>query len=86
MNCIENNELLLKLTREQHSLDEILLKDKDSSIYQMLTFNTKSMDNISQNCSFSNIEKLNLNLSINGGNSFINQSSVDEDGKYLFEN
>ena len=43
------------------------------------------MDNISQNCSFSNIEKLNLNLSLNGGNSYINQSQMEEDGKFSFE-
>lgn len=85
MNWIENNELLLKLTKEQHSLDEILAKDKDSSIYQILTLNTKSMDNISQNCSFSNIERLNLNLSFNGGNSYMNQSQVDDEGKFAFE-
>ena len=77
MNCIQNNELFLKLSKEQN-IDEMVTKDKDSSIYQMLTLNTKSIDNVSQNWSFSNFDKLNLsgNLNNSGDNRF-NEDSKD---------
>lgn len=83
MNCIQNNELLLKLVKEQSLQDES--SGKDSSLHQFLTFNHRSSDTLSQNWSFSNIEKLNLNLSFNGGNSYLNQSSVEDDCKFAFE-
>ena len=85
MNCIQNNETLLKLTKEQCSIDETFGKDKDNSIFHLLTLNNRISDNTSQNCSFSNIEKLNLNVSFHGRGSYFDQSSVEEDGKFSFE-
>mmetsp|Transcript_35796 Transcript_35796/g.35423 ORF Transcript_35796/g.35423 Transcript_35796/m.35423 type:complete len:80 (-) Transcript_35796:220-459(-) len=49
MNCIQNNELLLKLTKEQSSLDENIVKEKDNPVLHFLSFNSQSTDLASQN-------------------------------------
>lgn len=85
MKCIQNNELLLKLTKDYSLTDEQAYRDRDSSIYQILTFNTKSMDNISHNCSFTNFDKLGLNGSIHINHSMSQHSALDEDSKDTYD-
>lgn len=80
MNCIQNNELLLKLSCELVA-DDLQLKERDNSIFQILTFNTKTLDNVSQNCSFSNFDKLNLNQSLHINHSLNEDSKDSYDGK-----
>lgn len=85
MKCIQNNELLLKLTKDYSLTDEHAFRDRDSSIYQILTFNTKSMDNISNNCSFTGFERLGLNGSIHINQSMSQHSAWDEDSKDTYD-